>query len=208
MKRLRKRLGSARFFVVGEYGEQFSRPHFHAILFGVQLDDLQPVSQLSGKALFTSRTIEELWGHGFVTVAPVNKQTAGYCARYVLKKVTGPDAEKHYKVVDSDGVVHPVTPEFCRMSLRPGLGANWLQKYGRDIYPSDFMVHDGKRYPVPRYYDRRKERTDPEEIADIKEARAVTALRFKEDQHYKRLAVREEVAQARLSTLKRNYENK
>lgn len=208
MKRLRKSLGSVRFFVVGEYGEQFSRPHFHAILFGLQLDDIQPVSQLSGKALYKSATIERLWGHGFVTVAPVNKQTAGYCARYVLKKITGPAAELHYQKLDADGVLHPVVPEFCRMSNRPGVGASWIDRYAGETYHGDFIVHDGQKYPVPKYYDRRKEKTDPELIARTKEARAVTALQFKPDQHYKRLAVREDVAKAKLSTLKRNYENK
>jgi hypothetical protein len=34
MRRLRKRLGSTRFFVCGEYGDEKRRPHFHAGLFG------------------------------------------------------------------------------------------------------------------------------------------------------------------------------
>ena len=36
MKRLRKRCGDGiRFFHCGEYGEEFSRPHYHAILFTI-----------------------------------------------------------------------------------------------------------------------------------------------------------------------------
>lgn len=208
MKRLRKQHGSVRFFVVGEYGEQFSRPHFHAILFGLRLPDIQPVSKLGNGQLWQSSALEKLWGHGFVTLGPVNLQTAGYCARYILKKRTGPDADLHYRVADADGVIHAVTPEFCRMSLRPGLGAYWLEKFSDDAYNGDYIVHNGRKYPVPSYYDRRKEKTDPDKIAAIKEGRAETALRFKEDSHYLRLAVREKVAQARLSTLKRTYEEK
>lgn len=208
MKRLRKSHGSVRFFVVGEYGEQFSRPHFHAILFGLQLDDLRAVSQLSGKALWRSAKLEKLWGHGFVTLGTVTMQSAGYVSRYVLKKITGPDSERHYRIVDADGVVHPVTPEFCRMSLRPGLGSTWLDRFTDDAYTHDYIVHNGRKYPVPKYYDRRKEKTDPDKIAAIKEERAITALRFMGDNHHRRLAVREEVAKARLSTLKRNYDTK
>jgi len=207
MKRLRKSHGSVRFFCVGEYGEQFSRPHFHAILFGLHLSDLQPLSALNDqKRLFKSATLEKLWGHGLVTVGPVNLQTAGYCARYILKKRTGPDADLHYRVCDADGVIHPVLPEFIRMSLRPGLGATWLEKFDRDAYSGDYIVHNGRKYPVPSYYDRRKEKTDPDEIAAVKEQRAETALRFQTDNHFKRLAVREEVAKARTRTLKRTYE--
>lgn len=209
LKRLRKSVGSVRFFVVGEYGEQFSRPHFHAILFGLQLDDLRPVSLLSSKKEFwTSAKLEKLWGHGYVTVSVVNQQTAGYVSRYILKKVTGPDANLHYRVVDGDGVVHPVVPEFVRMSLRPGIGATWIDRYSDDTYNGDFIVHNGKKYPVPKYYDRRKEKTDPNRLAEVREKRLETALRFMGDNHFKRLEVREEVARARVRTLKRNYENK
>jgi len=207
MKRLRKAHGSVRFFCVGEYGEQFSRAHFHAILFGLRLPDVQPLSSLNDqKRLYKSATLEKLWGHGLVTAGPVNLQTAGYCARYILKKRTGPDADLHYRVVDADGVVTAIEPEFIRMSLRPGIGATWLEKYSDDAYNGDFIVHNGRKYPVPKYYDRRKEQTDPDKIAAVKEERAATALRFASDNHHLRLTVREEVAQARLSTLKRTYE--
>ena len=41
MKRLRKRFKGKRirFYMCGEYGEQFDRPHFHACIFGVDFPD-------------------------------------------------------------------------------------------------------------------------------------------------------------------------
>ena len=40
MKRLRKRCGSSvRYYYCGEYGENFGRPHYHAILFGFDFKD-------------------------------------------------------------------------------------------------------------------------------------------------------------------------
>ena len=40
MKRLRRRFGEGvRFFHCGEYGENFGRPHYHAILFNLDFSD-------------------------------------------------------------------------------------------------------------------------------------------------------------------------
>ena len=42
MKRLRKNTGEKiRFYMAGEYGSLYQRPHYHACLFGYRPDDLQ-----------------------------------------------------------------------------------------------------------------------------------------------------------------------
>jgi len=211
VKRLRKHYSGTpvRYFVCGEYGEQLSRPHYHACLFGLNFfEDREPVLLLSGSTHthYRSATLERLWGLGFVDITDLNVRTAGYAARYILKKVTGDLAESHYSRVSPDGVISSVAPEFARMSVRPGLGADWFSRFGADVASGDSIVHDGRQYPVPPYYDRLRKRSDELGLAEVKAERELRAYRVRSDSTPRRLADREKVAAARLSTLLRVYE--
>lgn len=85
----------------------------------------------------------------------VNSSTsAAYAAGYIFKKIHGDLAKTHYQRIDADGVCHSVEPEFARMSLRPGIGRGWYERYASDFHTHDYAVHDGRRFPVPKYYDR------------------------------------------------------
>lgn len=207
MKRLRRRLDKpVRFFVCGEYGENLSRPHYHACLFGVDFPDKRPLSLLGKSSGFRSALLETLWGLGHCHVGHLNAQSAGYAARYVLKKVTGDLAKTHYSVVDGDGVVHPLVPEFARMSLRPGVGGEWFARFRSDVFPGDCVVSNGARFGVPKYYDRLLERVDPAMREAVAEERELRGVALRSDGSPARLAVREEVERARLKTLRRSYE--
>lgn len=208
MKRLRKASKvRVRFFVCGEYGEELSRPHYHACLFGYDFPDKVPVSYLASKKAWRSPLLERLWPHGHVHLGSLNVRSAAYAARYVLKKVTGPAAGRHYSRVDSDGVVVELVPEFARMSLRPGIASAWFRRFASDVTTFDHVVHEGKRYPVPRYYDRLLERSDPDLLARWKEDRELRSLPFRPDGSPDRLLVRETVEAARIKTLKRELES-
>lgn len=50
LKRLREKLGPFRFFMCGEYGEQFRRPHYHALFFGLDFPD-----KLKCNSVYSSR---------------------------------------------------------------------------------------------------------------------------------------------------------
>ena len=208
MKRLRKRAKvPIRFFVCGEYGELLSRPHYHACLFGYDFPDKRPTTYLAQKGDWRSKLLEDVWSLGHTHLGELNVRSAAYAARYVLKKVTGRDADFHYRRVDVDGVVYDLAPEFCRMSLRPGVGNGWFHRF-RDDLRGDYVVRDGMKFAVPKYYDRLLEREDPEELASRKEARELRALPFRMEQSPERLAVREKVEAARISTLKRDLESR
>lgn len=208
MKRLRKRLGvPVRFFVCGEYGEALSRPHYHACLFGVEFPDRRPVSYLGRPGSYRSALLDHLWGHGHCHIGELNVRSAAYAARYVLKKVTGRAAPEHYRVVDRDGCVVDRAPEFARMSLRPGIGAGWVARFSDDVWSGDYVIHEGRRFSVPKYYDRLLARTDEGKLSELKEGRELRALPFRPDGAPARLVVREEVERARLSTLKRSLEH-
>lgn len=201
LKRLRKRIAPqrVRFFMCGEYGEKTSRPHYHALLFGYRPSDLVCHSQKPYGILWTSDTLTNLWGLGHVTVGDVTEQSAGYCAQYATKKVTGPRAEAHYVSLNpSTGELSPITPEFARMSLKPGIGGPWLEKYRADIYNDDQVIINGKKRRPPKFYDKKQAEYDPDLMENLVHKRTLRALENFTNNTGDRLAVREVVLKARL----------
>lgn len=199
LKRLRKIHAPAalRYFACGEYGDQLQRPHYHALLFGIDFADKRQHSLGKSGPLFVSDLLDETWRMGHCFIGSVTSRSAGYVARYCLKKVNGPLADAHYQ---------GRSPEFLLMSRRPGLGSGWFERFKSDCYPSDFAVIDGRRRSVPRYYDKLLDRSEPEKLEIVKEARLRAANRFKSELTPDRLAVREEVTSARTGTLLRTLE--
>ena len=152
MKRLRKKFGKGvRFFHCGEYGERTNRPHYHACLFGVDFPDAKESGRSkSGMCFSESEELESLWTFGKCTVQELVRETAGYCARYIMKKALGEAAKTVYTYVDEFGEMHELEPEFAHMSLKPGIGADWLRLNYKEVYPSDFVISNGEKRPVPR----------------------------------------------------------
>lgn len=216
MKRLRKAREpqKIRFFACGEYGEMFSRPHYHVILFGYRPDDMYPWRRTkSGFVCSRSPELERVWPYGHVEVGSVTVQSAAYVARYVVKKISGDAAEQHYrKVCALTGEIRRQTPEFIVMSTRPGIGAAWWETYGPEALPSDFVVIDGARRPVPRYYKRKFDAAHenaPQIRTPVVEVRASRMDRARDregDTTPDRLEAREGVALLRLDHLKREFE--
>lgn len=180
MKRLRKVLSEkhdiiVRFVGVGEYGDQFSRPHYHVILFGCDFSfDWKPagISQ-SGEVYFHSPTLTKAWGFGICTVQPVTGASCGYVAGYSMKKMSGKYAVDKYLRWDSTtGEMWTVEPEFALQSRMPGIGKTWFDKYWKDAFPSDFVIVDGRKRPVPAYYLRMLDVLDPKEAFRIRAVRS------------------------------------
>lgn len=209
MRRLRWFMYPARprFFMCGEYGPVNFRPHYHACLFNIDFKDLVPRGiSASGHKYYSSVDLEDLWGHGNVSVQPLVKETASYCAKYIVGKVTGDAAEARYRVVDADGVISYREPEFCRCSLKPGIGASWFARYGGDVYPHDFVVAGGEKFSPPRYYDRLKWREKSLVLDEIEYARQKRAKAAFADNTPERLSVREVVHKARVSRQERTLD--
>lgn len=162
MHRLRKSApGRGRFFMCAEYGDDYGRPHYHAILFGCVFPDRVYWKSVDGIRYYLSDELSKLWGQGFVSIGDATMQSAGYVARYNLKKITGPEAGSVYQFVTPDGEVVMRDAPFCQGSLRPGIGARWFERYRGDVFPSDFIVYDRRQFPVPRYYEKLYEAADP-----------------------------------------------
>lgn len=208
MKRLRKKYGDGiRFFHCGEYGSQLGRPHYHACIFGFDFQDKTPWKREKDVVLYRSEALEKLWPYGYATVGEVTFQSAAYVARYILKKITGEAAKEHYEFPDQFGELHPIKPEYVTMSRRPGLGKGWFDLYLEDVYPHDYVVHDGKKHKVPRAYDNLFEAIDPNCMAKIKSKRVARAKEHSHNNTLKRLRDREEHKTLTVNLLKRGIES-
>lgn len=148
LKRLREAVFPVRFryFCVGEYGEQFGRPHYHCILFGLPWSTEM------------HQTVLRAWGNGSMVPGLMSWQTAEYVGGYVNKKLTKKD----------DPRLCGKPPEFSLMSLKPGIGAaamtdvaqTLLTEQGSKLIAQTGDVpttlgHGRKQFPLGRYLRRR-----------------------------------------------------
>lgn len=216
MKRLRKKYGEGiRYYHCGEYGEKNKRPHYHAIVFNHDFED-KVFHKMSGtNKLYTSESLDKLWSKGFATLGDVTFESAGYVARYAMKKITGENAIEYY-----GGRV----PEYSTMSRGSkkigtgGIGKGWYDKYKSDVYPLDRVVVRGSLSRPPRFYDNLLRAEDPSTLALIKLERQKNGQRYVEDvlrngrlvkvsdTSSGRLVIREGVKKAEIENLKRILE--
>lgn len=202
-KRLRKAVGPFRFFHCGEYGEQNKRPHYHACLFGVDFSaDRVLLKKSLGGCLYFSPLLASVWGMGHTSVGDLTYESAAYVARYCVGKLTGEAAELEYsRVCPATGEVFGLRPPYVTMSRRPGIGSKWFERFGSDVYPSDEVIHKGRRFRPPRYYDSKL----PEAELDVLKARRAARVGLRsEDLTYERLKVRDLVSIEKVKSLKRN----
>lgn len=164
LQRFFKRVRAAgfpfRFLACGEYGEEFGRAHFHAIIFGQDFaEGRRLISKKEGHELYESEFLTEKWGAGHVGVGSVTPQSIGYVTAYCMEKVLGKAAQQHYAVppfVDADtGEIRTSrTPEMLRMSLKPGIGAGFVERFAHD-FQHGYAVADGRKVPIPKFYRKR-----------------------------------------------------
>lgn len=133
-----------RYLACGEYGENTHRPHYHLNAFNLTFADAKPYDD----KLYTSQTLDNLWGKGAAKLAPFTPATAAYVAGYITK-------HGHRTYADADGV--ELQQPFKRQSTKPAIGREWLEKYHRDI-ARGYLIHEGRPVPIPRYYRKMLER--------------------------------------------------
>lgn len=141
LKRLRRAIAPLRirFFAVGEYGEQSTRPHYHLNLFGVSGFTLVPHRFVAVETIIAS-----CWPHGFVQVGEFTTATASYLTGYVTKKL-------------KDRATNALAgrfPEFARMSNRPGLGASAMLTVAKSLSTvagTTFLDTSGDIPPVLKF---------------------------------------------------------
>lgn len=209
MKNLRRHKQFAgikiKYFMCGEYGEQTLRPHYHALIYGIDFPDKKLYSKRQGNLLFTSALLDKIWGRGECKIGALTFQSAAYVARYTLQKSGKKFPGGHYRLINKDtGETHDVLPEYGQASLRPAIGHDWYLRYASDIHNSDSAVVGGKEFKPPRYYDKLLKRHNPEKHENIKNARLEKQDQQSWNSTPERLRVRETVKKAATTYLKRN----
>lgn len=211
LKRLRKKIGKkVSYFLAGEYGGRFGRPHYHLLLFGYDFPDKREVTVRMGNTLFRSPELEVLWPFGFSSIGDVNMASASYVSRYCVKKVTERERFNYEKIDDIKWQIDKVSgemkvAEFTLMSRRPAIAQKWFEMYGSDVFPSDEVIIDGRQERPPRYFDKQLDKVDPDMLESLKLERMKKVVRSESTPE--RLAVKEIVALDNLRKLKRGMED-
>lgn len=197
MKRLRRAFpdDKIRFFAAGEYGSETFRPHYHAILFGLHLSDLEPWNKSGNFILYTSKKLAKTWAtcydvdkvksplilaeeswregdyvyepHGRIVVSPCSWETCAYTARYTAKKSNTffPEFFERFNL----------EAPFTLMSRRPGIGRQYYDEHGESVYDYRYInipgQEGGLKFTAPRYFDRLLEKDNPELLETQKQLR-------------------------------------
>lgn len=145
IKRLRKAcvgMSKVRYYAVGEYGTETSRPHYHCILFNVP----QHVADI----------FDRLWIDGNIMIGSVTDASIHYVTKYHVNAVG-----------ESDGRA----PPFSLMSRKPGLGSNYLVTHTKWHLQGlrNFTEVNGFKGRIPRYYREKMFKSDGEWIVDKEE---------------------------------------
>lgn len=141
-KSLRHKVNPFRFIMVGEYGKETQRPHYHAIYFFAKLQD---------SAQFDSE-VRQTWKYGDIIDIQQPRSigaVTGYCTKYILKEDLDYDA----------CIVGRRTDKF-RLHCSKSLGVRYLREFdARYWYDNRGEVKVGseqsgkiKAVTMPRYY--------------------------------------------------------
>ena len=141
LKRLRKQSGrkGIKYFGTGEYGEYSQRPHYHAIVFGVGLqdEDKQLVKDCWPLCDWNVKSIAK---NAFGLVEP---ESIDYVCRYIDKKVNG----------EMEDVIYGQTGRCAPFRLvSNGLGLRYAMANHTQIAELMYISRFGKKTSIPRYY--------------------------------------------------------
>ncbi|QCQ85053.1 replication initiator protein [Blackfly microvirus SF02] len=124
-----------RYYTVGEYGSETSRPHYHSIMFNLA----EHVAERLENLWAVPRGKTELVHAGHVHVGAVEIASIQYVTKYVINRA---------------GEYTGREPPFSFMSKRPGLGASYLDTH-RAWHRKDLRNYtnvNGQTSRLPRYY--------------------------------------------------------
>lgn len=158
MKRLRKRISlksdqKITYFLVGEYGEQTQRPHYHAIIYNIPFDQKEAENLLL-----------KSWQKGHVHIGTVTPASISYTVKYIVQR----SKMKNY--------------EFKPFSLMSkGIGKQYIERmsnYHKKDSSRNYMIFDdGQKSRLPRYY---REKLYSKHVRSIQNVKALKESRLQE----------------------------
>jgi len=178
-----------KYFMCGEYGGRTGRPHFHAVLLGVQFGDKYREQSRDGQVNVMSDELDRLWSVdgekiGRCTVEEFSYAGAAYVAGYVAKKQGDSNPGPFEELVDTvtgSVTVRAICPEYRKMSKgsRPKDRSKWTYALGRDwivpripeVYGQDFVTVGEWKFRPPKYYDAQLRDLDPALFGKVKRER-------------------------------------
>ena len=144
LKRLRKAIHprKIRYFACGEYGDTTQRPHYHLIVYGLGLDEIDK-DHVKMAWPYADWRVYEIEKNAFGMVEPESIQ---YVAKYVNKQLNGQMEDAIYT---QTGRINP----FRLVSL--GLGREYCDTHIDQIKQLGFVTKNGIKQSIPRYYMKR-----------------------------------------------------
>lgn len=136
-----------KYLLVGEYGGRFNRPHYHAIVMGLDFKQF--------KQLYIN-----LWRHGSIKSLPTNNATVRYCLDYMSKNLNGELAQAVY---DKLNIERPF------MNCSNKIGFDYFQKHSEEINNTGFIKNANKLLQVPTYYKNLFYRYDIDSVTNRKQ---------------------------------------
>lgn len=147
-KRLRRARGGRpfKYYACGEYGEKKGRPHYHAIIFGIEPCHCPlSVQAIENCGCEDRQLVIEAWAHGGVDrIGTVNYHSARYTADYIGKTVWKEDQNL------------PRQRPFHLISL--GIGRRFVDKNASQLRETMGVTIGGVPVGLPRYYIQRMRR--------------------------------------------------
>lgn len=158
IRRAKKRWPTLRYFACGEYGARTGRAHYHGAFFNMNIPDLRHYSYNKNyQPLWTSETINQLWGKGYCIIGKLEYGSAQYIAKYIAK------ADKDIRQKDWELWTGKQRP-FLLMSKRPGIGEAYIKKYHETLAKDRNTLIAGYRRKLPKYAIEKLTDIDPIEM--------------------------------------------
>lgn len=126
MKRLRKiNQGQIKYFACGEYGGKTHRPHYHAILMGVD----------------NREKIDKSWSLGMIHIGEVEEASISYTTKYMLKSAeTIEGREPNFQLMSKGMGKNYLTENMIKWHKASPTNRVYI------------ALRDGVKIPLPRYY--------------------------------------------------------